>query len=457
MRGLSLLSVLFLLALLLLFTNTPSQAQVCLTSDASAAAYDDGWQDGDNDGTGFGPWVQITTSADPNRNGFFVFTSTQNGDGVDDNGDGDIDTGNPGRAWGIYANNGQQAAVTRAISTPIGDGSTLSFEYDNGPVLGVQNNFTLRNAAGDVLMFAGVAAGYPQYAVFDQFGGRFTGAPNAAFGGEGILVDIEIVSSAGDYDMTITTLEDGNTYTVPGQFFATADPEVTLIDFNNNDNGPGVVHNLYVNSLQACYPDTDNDGVRDLADLCPGTVIPEGLPTEGLGINHFALIDGDTVFDTTLPAGIGPGRSYTTEDTGGCSCEQIIAEQGLGKGHTMFGCSISAMDDWVALVTGASKRDDNGSVAEVAAEAPEEYMLESNYPNPFNPTTSIRYSLPEASQVKLVVYDMLGRTVRVLVDGMRQAGQHEVALDAGDLPSGTYLYRLVTPEGSITKTMVLQK
>jgi len=100
--------------------------------------------------------------------------------------------------------------------------------------------------------------------------------------------------------------------------------------------------------------DADNDNVSDSFDLCPGTIIPEaGVPSDGeILVNHFALFDGDFSFDTTAPygGGAGPGRSYTTTDTGGCSCEQIIVEQGLGRGHVMKGCSISAMDDWVALV-----------------------------------------------------------------------------------------------------------
>lgn len=98
--------------------------------------------------------------------------------------------------------------------------------------------------------------------------------------------------------------------------------------------------------------DADGDGVLDGDDVCPGTVIPEGVPTRSLGVNRYALVDGDTVFDTTSPPGRGngPGDVFTTTDTAGCSCEQIIAELGLGNGHTFFGCSLSAMRDWVALV-----------------------------------------------------------------------------------------------------------
>jgi hypothetical protein len=79
-------------------------------------------------------------------------------------------------------------------------------------------------------------------------------------------------------------------------------------------------------------------------------VLPENVPTVRLGTNRFADTDGDGTFDTTAPEGRGPQKSFSIQDTGGCSCEQIIATQGLGKGHTKFGCSISAMDDWISLL-----------------------------------------------------------------------------------------------------------
>ena len=83
-----------------------------------------------------------------------------------------------------------------------------------------------------------------------------------------------------------------------------------------------------------------------------GTANPEaGVPKVRLGTNRWALMNGDTVFDTKKPRGNGPDLSFTTTDTGGCSCEQIIAAQGLGQGHVKFGCSTSAMEDWIALVT----------------------------------------------------------------------------------------------------------
>ena len=95
--------------------------------------------------------------------------------------------------------------------------------------------------------------------------------------------------------------------------------------------------------------DLDGDGVNDDADVCPGTLLPETLHGE-LGKNRFALMDDDFAFDTDAPNGKGPGRAYSTVETAGCSCGQIVDALGLGKGHSKFGCSIGVMDNWVKSV-----------------------------------------------------------------------------------------------------------
>jgi Domain of unknown function DUF11/GEVED domain len=88
---------------------------------------------------------------------------------------------------------------------------------------------------------------------------------------------------------------------------------------------------------------------------------------------------------------------------------------------------------------------------------PDGFVLEQNYPNPFNPQTSIRFAVPETGNVRLVVVDMLGRTVSVLADGPMQAGTHDVVFDATDLPSGTYLYRMEATGVAITRLLSLVK
>ena len=126
--------------------------------------------------------------------------------------------------------------------------------------------------------------------------------------------------------------------------------DILALTFSRIDSGEdyvGMDFNIVTRSA-----DSDGDGVDDDVDFCPDTAIPEVVPTVRLNPNHWALTDDDAVFDTVANGnGRGPNRSYITEDTAGCSCEQIIAAQGLGYGHTKHGCSISAMDDWVEFVT----------------------------------------------------------------------------------------------------------
>ena len=85
-----------------------------------------------------------------------------------------------------------------------------------------------------------------------------------------------------------------------------------------------------------------------------------------------------------------------------------------------------------------------------------------NYPNPFNPETEIRYSLPADGVVKLTVYNMVGQVVRTLVDERVVAGNHVVKWDAIDdngqrVAAGIYFYRLASPSGKILKKMLLLK
>ena len=75
-------------------------------------------------------------------------------------------------------------------------------------------------------------------------------------------------------------------------------------------------------------------------------------------------------------------------------------------------------------------------------EKPESYSLEASYPNPFNPSTVIRYSLPVNSHVILKVYNLLGQDVGTVTDGEQEAGTHSVTFDGVGLPSGIYFYRM---------------
>jgi len=88
---------------------------------------------------------------------------------------------------------------------------------------------------------------------------------------------------------------------------------------------------------------------------------------------------------------------------------------------------------------------------------PADFMLEQNYPNPFNPSTTIRYSIPEESFIKLSVYNSLGEKVADIEEGEKPAGYYEVNFDASALPTGIYFYTLSTGKLTATKKMLLLK
>jgi hypothetical protein len=88
---------------------------------------------------------------------------------------------------------------------------------------------------------------------------------------------------------------------------------------------------------------------------------------------------------------------------------------------------------------------------------PTTYALLQNYPNPFNPTTVVRYQLPVVNDVRLAVYDILGREVSLLVNERKDAGVYEVKFDASRLSSGVYLYRLQAGDFTQAQKMMVPR
>jgi hypothetical protein len=96
-------------------------------------------------------------------------------------------------------------------------------------------------------------------------------------------------------------------------------------------------------------------------------------------------------------------------------------------------------------------------VEQLSSTAPKTFLLEQNYPNPFNPSTTIRYQLPVASEVKLEVYDVLGKKIATVVNERQSAGSYQVVWNASGLSSGTYFYRLQAGTFVETKKMIMVK
>jgi hypothetical protein len=86
---------------------------------------------------------------------------------------------------------------------------------------------------------------------------------------------------------------------------------------------------------------------------------------------------------------------------------------------------------------------------------PKVFRLHQNFPNPFNPSTRIRFELPVRGKTSVTLYDLLGRSVRTVLDRELEAGVHNIEVDAGDLTSGVYFYRLRSGNFVHTRKMIL--
>lgn len=158
--------------------------------------------------------------------------------------------------------------------------------------------------------------------------------------------------------------------------------------------------------------------------------------------------------------------------TWGSTAQMVADAQGwLNDPSTNHGWLIAGNEEG----SGTSKRFDsreNGTVANrpqltvqyttstsvsEAASIPDRATLEGNYPNPFNPSTQIRFSIPTTLPVRLTVYNLLGVNIATLIDGPTTAGSHTVTWDASGMPSGLYFARLEAGGAIAMKRMVLAK
>jgi len=132
------------------------------------------------------------------------------------------------------------------------------------------------------------------------------------------------------------------------------------------------------------------------------------------------------------------------------------------KAH--FGIEVGAMDFYGNPIPAGNAFDIGANEASPAAgnnegheEAPSEYILGPSYPNPFNTKTSIRFSLPQREHVTLKVFDVNGREVARLVEGVLDFGDHAITFNPKNLPSGVYLIQLEAGQSALTRKVVLAK
>jgi hypothetical protein len=139
------------------------------------------------------------------------------------------------------------------------------------------------------------------------------------------------------------------------------------------------------------------------------------------------------------------------------------SDYGINKVNCISDGSDAAIIAWVDLSNSsikASKLNKSGIISKVQnpeISIPAHSKLYQNYPNPFNPTTIIKYDLNKSGNVKISLYDVLGREVKVLLNESQSSGSHELNFDANKLASGTYFYKLESGDFNQIKKMMLMK
>jgi hypothetical protein len=130
---------------------------------------------------------------------------------------------------------------------------------------------------------------------------------------------------------------------------------------------------------------------------------------------------------------------------------------GFRRSWSLAGCpfvymnqGVNVLNNGISITYPVGINNNNNNI-------PNAYKLEQNYPNPFNPVTSIGFSIPKSGNVKLVIYDMLGREVAVLSNGFKTAGSYSLDFDASNLSSGAYVYKIESGDFVESKKMMLIK
>ena len=187
------------------------------------------------------------------------------------------------------------------------------------------------------------------------------------------------------------------------------------------------------------YTNYGSDIARDVNVTFPNTTYFRPIGSKSW------TIDSLTVNDTIKVAVslVFLGKQYSTEEY-----TYYSPSISWSSGGTDYLRSYKVLVDFQNTVTG---------IVQTESTIPNKFELYQNFPNPFNPSTVIKYDLPKQSRVKLVVYDILGREVVTLVDEMKQAGRYSLTWNANHHASGVYIFRLQAGYYSATKKLLLIK
>jgi hypothetical protein len=336
--------------------------------------------------------------------------------------------------------------------TAPGAGNVISGNLGTGvDMVGGDSNFVQGNFIGTdpsgTLILGNLWNGVEIGSSADMIGGVSPGAGNTvAFNGAGNGIGGGIIVTAGSGNAILGNSIYRNTHNVGGT-------GGVGIDLNNDGvtkNAPGGPHtgpNHYQN-----YPVLGSATSSASGTTIIGTL--NSTPAAAFRIEIFS----DSAAN---PSGFGEGRTFLgfKNVTTGKDSSASFTFSSTTVVKTGFVVSATATDTG-NNTSEFSRCDTVKSMTDVTLAVPDAvraYGLFQNYPNPSNPSTMISYQIPSAGIVNLVVFDILGRRVATLVNGMKQPGRYEVALSAANLASGVYFYRLTAGQFAETKKLTLTR
>ncbi len=183
--------------------------------------------------------------------------------------------------------------------------------------------------------------------------------------------------------------------------------------------------NIYAGTLYGVYRTTNNGNNWSLVGLDDKSVY-------SIVVNGSSIIAGTDAFGVYLSTNNGVNWTQKNE---GIITSDIIYTLMTANNYIFAGL-------WGTSIWRRPVSELITSVKNLSTELPSEYKLYQNYPNPFNSMTNVKWQMLNAGNVKIVLYDITGREIATLVNEKQELGLYEITFDAGNLPSGVYIYRM---------------
>lgn len=367
-----------------------------------------------------------------------------------------IKTTDAGEEWtltysniNIWMNDVKFDPNTPGVVWAAGMGGVIIKSTDNGDTWTVVRPF---DTPDHTIRGIGVPSGISGYATFIGYAGTFF----ETFNGGATFTqrfDIPFTMHSIAYSPNFPTDGRGIISGTDGKVWNTTNSGVTWIPRNTNRYD-------YLNDVVFINPDE--------AIICGnnGTILRStnwgknwSLNTQYLTSEHLRSIDA---FGNIVTLCGDNGKIMTSSNAG-----ITFADQLNGENRHLY--AVSLRSSYVGVVVGEVGAAGSGAlyytsmngmvgVINLGTEIPKEYSLSQNYPNPFNPETRIDFSIPNASNVSLIVYDLSGKEVKRLIDNeFKSASNYTVQFNAGNISSGVYFYRLISGKFSQTKKLILIK